>query len=76
MIEELPRTPYANGDLRLGDKIIFYFYSDYAFILDPLLLTAVKVHCYSNRSYTSFSVKIYHKQDTKKYVPIQQKAPK
>lgn len=66
MIEELPRTPYALGDLRLGDKIIFYFYLDYAFILDPLLLTAVKVHCYSNRSYTSFSVKIYHKHGTEK----------
>lgn len=66
IIEELPRTPYALGDLRLGDKIIFYFYSDYAFILDPLLLTAIKVHCYSNRNYTSFSVKIYHKQGTEK----------
>ena len=66
MIEELPTAPYAKGDLRLGDKIIFYFYSDYAFILNPLLLTAVKVHCYSNRSYTSFSVKIYHKQGTEK----------
>ena len=62
MIKELPKIPDANGDLRLGDKIIFYFYSDYAFILNPLLLTAVKVHCYSNRNYTSFSVKIYHKQ--------------
>ena len=66
MIDELPKTPFANGDLRLGDKIIFYFFSDYAFILNPLWLTAVKVHCYSNRGYTSFSVKIYHKHGTEK----------
>ena len=66
MIEELPKIPDANGDLRLGDKIIFYFYSDYAFILNPLLLTAVKVHRYSSRSYTYFSVKIYHKQGVEK----------
>ena len=66
MIKELPNIPNVNGDLRLGDKIIFYFYSDYAFILNPLLLTSVKVHRYSNRGYTYFSVKIYHKQGTEK----------
>lgn len=66
MIEELPSIPCAKGDLRLGDKIIFYFYSDYAFILDPLLLTDVKVFCNSSRDYTSFLVKIYHKQGTEK----------
>ena len=62
MIENLPQAPYTKGDLRLGEKVIFYFYSDYAFILNPLMLTGIKEGCYSNRGYKYFYVTIYHKQ--------------
>ena len=61
MIENLPQAPYVKGDLRLGENVIFYFHSDYACIVNPLMLTSIKTGCYSNRSYKHFYVTIYHK---------------